>query len=115
MRLDFWLNSENTSNLTHEDCGIETAVEDRAWSFLKTRCELLLKLYPTTKEVRCRTEQIEQLDYTLPLMDGSPFQEDERLLAEDLGQRRRMCVLLRVAEKRILLSTIDYASHKIRK
>ena len=35
----------------HEECGIEAAVEDKAWSFLKNRCELLLKLYPTTKQV----------------------------------------------------------------
>lgn len=35
----------------HEECGIETEVEDKSWSFLKARCQLLLQLYPTTKEV----------------------------------------------------------------
>ena len=49
--LDFWLQSENTSNLMHEECGIETEVEIKSWSFLKSRCQLLLQLYPITREV----------------------------------------------------------------
>lgn len=35
----------------HEECGIETDVEIKSWSFLKSRCQLLLQLYPTTREV----------------------------------------------------------------
>lgn len=49
---DRWLQSDNASNLMHEECGIETEVDDKSWSFLKARCQLLLQLYPTTKEVR---------------------------------------------------------------
>lgn len=94
----------------HEECGMETAVEDKAWSFLKNRCQLLLKLYPTTKQVRF-ARQTSSRKRHVPFS----FQDDEKLLAEDVGQRRRMCVLLRLAEKRILLSGIDYASHKMRK
>lgn len=48
---DAWLQSDNKTNLMHEECGIETEVEDKSWTFLKTRCQLLLQLYPTTKEV----------------------------------------------------------------
>jgi len=50
--LQYWLQSDNSSNLMHEECGIDTEVENKSWSFLKARSELLLKLYPTTKEVR---------------------------------------------------------------
>lgn len=50
-RADWWLQSDHPSNLMHEECGIETEVESKAWSFLKTRCQLLVQLYPTTKEV----------------------------------------------------------------
>lgn len=49
--VDWWLQSDHPSNLMHEECGIETEVESKAWSFLKARCQLLLQLYPTTKEV----------------------------------------------------------------
>jgi len=49
--LECWLQSENTANLMHAECGIETEVEDKSWSFLKGRCQLLLQLYPTTKDV----------------------------------------------------------------
>ena len=46
------------------------------------------------------------------MLSFSPFrlQEDAKLLEDDLSPRRRMCVLLRLAEKRILLSAIDYAT-----
>ena len=37
------------------------------------------------------------------------------MLEDYLSPRRRMCVLLRLAEKRILLSAIDYATNKIKK
>lgn len=40
----------------HEECGIETEVDDKSWSFLKARCQLLLQLYPTTKEVHTGTQ-----------------------------------------------------------
>jgi len=89
--LQYWLQSDNSSNLMYEECGIDTEVENKSWSFLKARSELLLKLYPTTKE------------------------EDLKLLETDLTPHQRSCVLLRFAEKRILLSTIEYASHKVRK
>lgn len=36
------------------------------------------------------------------------------MLEEDLGPHRRMCVLLRLAEKRILLSAIECATQKIK-
>jgi len=89
--LQYWLQSENRSNLMHEECGIDTEVENKSWSFLKARSQLLLNMYPTTKD------------------------EDSKLLESDLSQHHRTCVLLRLAEKRILLSTIEYATHKIRK
>lgn len=50
--LDHWLQSANATNLMYEDCGIETLVEDKCWNFLAGRCQLLLRLYSTTKEVR---------------------------------------------------------------
>lgn len=89
--LDRWLQSDNASNLMHEECGIETEVDDKSWSFLKARCQLLLQLYPTTKEA------------------------DLKMLEEDLIPHRRMCVLLRLAEKRILLSAIECAGQRIKK
>ncbi|XP_046444883.1 actin-histidine N-methyltransferase-like [Daphnia pulex] len=89
--LDRWLQSDNASNLMHEECGIETEVDDKSWSFLKARCQLLLQLYPTTKEA------------------------DLKMLEEDLSSHRRMCVLLRLAEKRILLSAIECAAQRIKK
>jgi Rubisco LSMT substrate-binding len=49
--LEHWLQSANSANLMHEECGIETVVEDKCWTFLTGRCQLLLKLYRTTKEV----------------------------------------------------------------
>lgn len=49
--LQHWLDSSNCMNLLHEECGIETEVEDKCWSFLTARCRLLLRLYPTTIEV----------------------------------------------------------------
>ena len=43
------------------------------------------------------------------------LQADLKMLEEDLSSRRRMCVLLRLAEKRILLSAIECAAQRIKK
>lgn len=43
------------------------------------------------------------------------LQADLKMLEEDLSSHRRMCVLLRLAEKRILLSAIECAAQRIKK
>lgn len=131
---DRWLQSDNASNLMHEECGIETEVDDKSWSFLKARCQLLLQLYPTTKEVRILGIDIahmngkvvywftttgifliERIQSRIDLIEFLSLQADLKMLEEDLIPHRRMCVLLRLAEKRILLSAIECAGQRIKK
>ena len=124
--LDHWLQHQHCSNLKYDECGVETEVEDKCWTFLNGRCQLLLRLYRTTKDVQRSLSHLihlnccHQINTVVFLVIIRPFfgadlQEDLQLLQTDLNVHQRLCVLLRLAEKRILFSTMEYASNKIKK
>ncbi|XP_038075017.1 actin-histidine N-methyltransferase-like [Patiria miniata] len=77
--------TESLGRLIRPNCLISKANELRVWSFLETRLSLLLRQYKTTIE-----EDIEQLSKT------------------DLSSNSKLCIQLRLLEKRILHNAIAY-------
>ncbi|XP_022249987.1 histone-lysine N-methyltransferase setd3-like [Limulus polyphemus] len=76
---------QNVDWLLNEDIHSTDHLTQDALVFLKTRITLLLRAYPTTLE------------------------DDEKLLQnEELSLRRRLAVMLRLTEKRILSSAFQY-------
>lgn len=89
--LSHWLRSERVHDLKHRDCALETVVEENAMEFLRTRLKMLiLSNYPTT------------------------LKEDLQLLETSLPQIKKLVVQLRVTEKRILQSALDYVDQWIK-
>jgi hypothetical protein len=54
-QLEHWLSKEEAcKDLEHVDCALDTALECKAWTFLKNRVSLLLAAYPKTIKVHKR-------------------------------------------------------------
>jgi Rubisco LSMT substrate-binding len=52
-QLEHWLSKEEAcKDLEHVDCALDTALECKAWTFLKNRVSLLLAAYSKTIKVR---------------------------------------------------------------
>lgn len=79
--------SERQQNLKEFLKPVNKANEIKAWSFLETRAQILLRAYPTTLQ-----------------------EDDEILLKEGLSENSRLAVKLRRCEKRILLNVVDYCA-----
>ncbi|ESO94275.1 hypothetical protein LOTGIDRAFT_118649, partial [Lottia gigantea] len=81
---------EMLENLKDEEKPICAENENKVWSFLQTRASLLLKTYPNT------------------------VQEDQEELnsGKDLTVPHQMALQLRIGEKQILTSTMEYCSQK---
>lgn len=84
-----WSEDAKVNELLQRDC--DATMDDRALRYLKTRCSLLLKAYPTSRE------------------------DDAEKLASavELTSAQRFCILLRAEEKDILDSVVDYCSRKM--
>ncbi|XP_059484830.1 actin-histidine N-methyltransferase [Neocloeon triangulifer] len=89
--LDHWLSKQDGGkDLEYVDCALDTNLESRAWTFLKTRVTLLLASYSTS------------------------LQEDEILLqSRGINPYKRLAVQQRLAEKKILHSTLNYAQQRL--
>ncbi|XP_046664621.1 actin-histidine N-methyltransferase [Homalodisca vitripennis] len=82
--LEHWAESDKVSDLTYTDCSLDTQVETKAWTFLMARIKLLQSLYPTT------------------------LQDDLKIVTEDMSECRKLAIQLRIAEKSILQSALEY-------
>ncbi|CAB3360281.1 Hypothetical predicted protein [Cloeon dipterum] len=90
-QLDHWLaKQEGSKDLEHNDCALDSELESKAWTFLKTRVTLLLASY------------------------NSSLQDDELLLqSRSINSYKRLAVQQRAAEKKILHETLIYAQQKL--
>ncbi|XP_054264332.1 actin-histidine N-methyltransferase-like [Macrosteles quadrilineatus] len=86
--LDQWVDSERVLDLTYPDCALDTQVEAKAWNFLLARIKLLQSLYPTTLE------------------------DDLKILEEKMTECRKLSIQLRIAEKKILQSAMEYIQQR---
>lgn len=91
-QLAHWTASSSVESLQEEDCGLDEALEKRAWTFLALRIKLLLAAYPTSKE------------------------EDEAALADaatKMSPCTRLAVSLRLEEKRILKGALASCEQRL--
>uniref|UniRef100_A0A0B7BBI2 protein-histidine N-methyltransferase n=1 Tax=Arion vulgaris TaxID=1028688 RepID=A0A0B7BBI2_9EUPU len=80
---------ENLDNLKNEDQIVNKENENKVWSFLQTRAQLLIKAYTCSLE------------------------EDESLLQQaDVCNASKMAAQLRIGERQILQNMINYAEQK---
>ena len=93
---------DGEGELSEEDRKLLSILEERAHRYLLTRCELLLRSYPTALE-----QDVEDLD--------SKKTKEEKEGKEQLSTARRFCLQLRAGEKRILLDTIGLCKDKVGK
>ncbi len=87
-----WTSEDGEKERRLLEGGASHELDQRALQYLCTRCELLLKTYPTTLE------------------------EDERKRQEELeamSQPKRFCLFLRMGEKRILNHTIQICKDRL--
>ena len=93
-QLEKWHREDKTRDLLNEELS-EDDLDKKAYTYLQTRCTLLLRSYPTTLE------------------------KDEAILkgegeeGNDLKQMTRFCVQLRAEEKRILNDNIEFCKNKL--
>lgn len=88
-QLDHWLAPEKcATDLLYLDCALDTALEKKTWTFLKTRLALLLKTFPTT------------LDEDVAILNGNQKKK--------LGHIKTMILQYRASEKLILRQALDY-------
>ncbi|XP_030745557.1 actin-histidine N-methyltransferase [Sitophilus oryzae] len=91
-QLEHWLESDKSSDLQYQECGLETSLELKSWAFLKARLNLLLSSYKTTLE------------------------EDQKLLsAKKIGNNMRTAIKMRLCEKTILRDCLNYVDEMIQK
>lgn len=88
-QLDHWLAPEKcATDLLYLDCALDTALEKKTWTFLKTRLTLLLRSFPTS------------LDDDLATVNGNQKKK--------LGHVQVMILQYRISEKIILRQALDY-------
>lgn len=120
--LTHWLRSDRVFDLKHIDCALETVVEENVRKFLLTRLKLLIANYPTTLKVKITLDVALfsiifsiLVSYVVIKMNYLIFlQEDLELLETTLPSLKRMAVQLRVTEKKILSSVIEYMEQWIK-
>ena len=86
----FKANIDQVKNLILPESGYKPELDQRVFKYLETRCDLLLKSYPTNL--------LEDLDL---------------LKREDLSQKQYFCYLLRSKEKEMLQGAIDYCKSAV--
>ena len=113
-QITHWLESDRPTDLMHVDCALETSLENKTWSFLYTRLQLLLKSFPTT------------LDEDLVLLNGGSTSATLTAAAittginytnvpnNKLGHVRSMLIQFRVIEKYILNEALEYVKQRIK-
>lgn len=90
-QIEYWLKSDKCGDLIFIDCALETALENKLWLFLNTRIKLLMSSYKTTIE------------------------EDEQILKENkCNSNIFLAVKMRLTEKRILKSALEYIEQRIK-
>ncbi|XP_075233927.1 SET domain containing 3 [Lycorma delicatula] len=89
--LNHWLQREQCTDLMYPDCALETEVEVKMWNFLLTRIKLLLSSYPTTLEADI--ELLKEHKTTMPIC-------------------QQLLIQLRIAEKQILSSAMEYVQQR---
>lgn len=97
-QLKHWLSNDKCSNdLLYLDCGLDTEVEIKTWTFLKTRISLLLKMFPTT------------------------LNDDEQYLVANskkgsnkLSHIKTMILNYRICEKKILIDALNFIDERIK-
>ncbi|XP_026481893.1 histone-lysine N-methyltransferase setd3-like [Ctenocephalides felis] len=94
-QLDHWLSSDHIEDLFHMDCALDHELEKKVWTFLLTRLQILLSVYPTTLEAdRLALENSAKANET---SDGVK-----------LSPATRCAIQLRYSEKLILQDAIEY-------
>lgn len=90
--IDSWIKDETCRQLLDvlKDDEKLSELDTKALNYIKIRCDLLSRAYPTSIE-----------------------QDQEILKKEDLTDKRRFCVQLRLKEKEILNATINYCTTKL--
>lgn len=94
--LNKWLASEDFKELQQIQSGdLNPALENKSWTFLRNRLQLLLGMYSTTLE------------------------EDAKLLEQEgkanIYTNKRLAIRMRTTEKKILKAVIEYAEERILK
>ncbi|KAL1510056.1 hypothetical protein ABEB36_004712 [Hypothenemus hampei] len=92
-QLNHWINSDRTADLLHWECALDTSLEIKVWTFLKTRLSLLLASYKTKLE------------------------EDEKLLlhGQNLSENTKLAIRMRITEKRLLRGCLEYVEQMVKK
>lgn len=95
-QLNHWLAPDKVaSDLLYLDCALDTALEIKAWNFLKMRLTLLVKSFPTT------------LDEDIVLLE-----QHQKKGQQKLGHIKTMIIQYRIAEKRILRDALQYIEER---
>ncbi|XP_017782395.1 PREDICTED: histone-lysine N-methyltransferase setd3 [Nicrophorus vespilloides] len=90
-QLQHWIESDKCADLQCLDCALDTVLEKKTWSFLQIRIKLLLAAYKTTLE-----------------------DDEKRLAANILKPNRKLAIRMRVTEKKILKTVLDYVEQCIK-
>lgn len=91
-QLDHWIQSEKPTDLQYPECALDTSLELKSWTFLKTRLNLLLSSYKTTIE------------------------EDQKLIEDGaLSGNSKLAIQMRLSEKRILREGLGYVEETLSK
>lgn len=94
-QLDHWLSSDHIEDLFHMDCALDHELEKKVWTFLLTRLQILLSVYPTTLEAD-----------RLALENSAKANETSN--GVKLSPATRCAIQLRYSEKLILQDAIEY-------
>ncbi|KAK4886511.1 hypothetical protein RN001_002782 [Aquatica leii] len=89
-QLSHWIDQAKPENLQNLECAFDTFFEQKYWGFLLTRLKLILATYKSSIEV------------------------DEKLLTNEISPNKSLAIKMRISEKRILESVINYAEQRIR-
>lgn len=91
-QLDHWLKSDKVTDLQHSECALDTSLEKKSWTFLKTRLNLLLSSYKSSVE------------------------EDEQLLQDQsVSANAKVAIRMRLTEKKLLKNCLGYAEEMFQK
>lgn len=94
-QLEHWLGADrNATDLKCVDCALDTELEQRTWTFMKVRFQLLLRAFPSA------------------LADDEAAVEAHRRGQHKMGFVRAMVVQYRVLEKRLLGAALEYVSQR---
>lgn len=89
--MEYWLKSDKCGDLKFIDCALETSLENKLWLFLNGRIKLLMCSYKTSLE------------------------DDEKMIQDNkLNDKTILAVKMRLTEKKILKSALEYIEQRIK-